>query len=97
MCLYLFHALQLSISCSQSLYKVVSTVDPLVFLLLLGAKRARYCLNMALEVGIAEVSKNESGSDHLEATNLILTLCCSEADIRRLPGEAVRRLCVSCS
>lgn len=54
-------SVEFSVRCSQSLHKIVSAVDPLILLLFFRSESPWNRLDVALEVGVAEVSVVREG------------------------------------
>lgn len=62
------HIVKSSISCCKSLHQVLSAVDAIVLLLGFGCKCARNRLDMALKVGVAEITVLEREYHFVETT-----------------------------
>lgn len=80
-----------SVSSSQSLNKVITTVDTIILLILLRLKSPRNSLDETLEVGVAKVSALKLvQSPRLCTIKQLLTQCCNEGD-KILPLSVVVR------
>lgn len=85
-----------SISRSQPLHKIITTLDALVLLTLLSRKSAWKSLDVALKVGVAKVPSTLSVklTDFL---TLILTRCCIVVGKSQTPSAVALQLCGWCS